>query len=46
MSKKVRGFLTVILVLGLLSSSFAFAGYKVKGSKTTPTPNTMRVKGA
>jgi hypothetical protein len=45
MSRKVRGFLTVLLVLGLLGSSFAFAGYKVKGPKTAPTPNLMRIKG-
>lgn len=47
MSRKVRGFLVVVLVFGALSSSFTLAGFRVAGSKSAPpVANGFRASGS
>lgn len=36
MSKKLRGVVAIFLILGILSSSVAFAGFRANGSRVAP----------
>jgi hypothetical protein len=45
MNKKIRSFLVILLALGILGSSVAFAGYN-SSDTSTPVANGYRARGS